>query len=83
MPRDTEHIPGRLDERYGLRCSIGGEVVRLLQLGGSGRLRVGTADRAWWTKRRSDLRWEVYRAEEGETFPSEAAAQIVVSNITG
>jgi hypothetical protein len=55
----------------------------LLQIGGSGRLKVGTVRRTWWTKNRSNLRLEVYRAQDGETFPTKAAAQIVVSNTTG
>jgi hypothetical protein len=67
---------------YGLVYFQGGEEVRLLQIGGDGRLRLGTAYRKWWS-RIPKVKWEVIEsaADAGQTYESYEMAMTVINNL--
>lgn len=70
------------DMRFGLRYFEGNREIRLLQISGSGRLRLADATRKWWAKRTPETKWEIYPTDEGHAYLDADTAQSVVLNLT-
>ncbi len=67
--------------QYGLRYFTQGQQTTLLQISGSGRVLLQTGETAMWSKP-PDAQWEVYRASQGQTYPTHEEANIVAQNLS-
>src|SRR4051794_8725056 len=66
---------------FGLRFRRNSQIIQLLQIGGSGRLKLGAHDKVWWEKPPS-VCWEVYEAVDGRTYSTREEAEAVAANLS-
>jgi hypothetical protein len=71
--------------RYGLRFWQGSEEIRLMQIAGSGRIRLRSVHtgKLWWCAPPNAVRWYIYAATEGHTFPDYDVASQTVARLLG
>jgi hypothetical protein len=69
--------------RYGLRYFDGPREIRLMQIGGSGRVKLSDGNCAWWEDHRPllSVHWQVYETEIGQTYSDRKAAEMVSFNL--
>ena len=68
--------------RFGLRATVDGAEVRLLQIAGSGRIRLGSAGHRWWSNRTA-WPWEACEATEGQLYRTRNEAETVGARLRG
>jgi hypothetical protein len=68
---------------YGLRYFETPREIRLLQIGGGGRLLLGDGSKRWWSKPPRLTRWEVYVTDrmDGQVYENRQKAEDVLSRL--